>query len=110
RAAGLHVGTSPTGAPILPFQVEFRSRDVVGPSGGLVYALLISDMLAPGDLAAGRVLAATGTIDVNGDVGLVGGIAEKAVGARRTGRAWLLLPVAQMGDVDASRLTVIGVE
>ncbi len=106
RAAGFSVPIR-NGRAQLPFQVTFRHRDIVGPSAGLAYALVISDMLAPGDLAAGRVLAATGTIDTEGWVGLVSGIPEKAVGARHAGSSMLVLPVDQLvGDLG---LTVLGV-
>ncbi|MBA3653636.1 MAG: cyclic nucleotide-binding domain-containing protein, partial [Actinobacteria bacterium] len=87
--------------------VHFRHRDIVGPSGGLVYALLIADLLTPGDLTGGRAIAATGTLDPAGAVGRVGGIAEKAAALRRVGGTLLLLPIDQLaGDYG---VTVVGV-
>jgi PDZ domain-containing secreted protein len=108
RAAGLTVNVR-NGRAELPFKVSFRHRDIVGPSAGLAYALLITDMLAPGDLASGRVLAATGTIDADGVVGLVSGIAEKAVGARHAGGAMLLLPIDQMVGNGNLGISILGV-
>ncbi len=106
RAAGFVVPVR-NGHPQLPFTVSFKRRDIVGPSAGLAYALLISDMLAPGDLASGRVLAATGTIDVDGWVGLVSGIPEKAAVARRAGSTMLVMPVDQLdGELHISVLGV----
>src|SRR5581483_4968244 len=52
----------------LPFTVTFRRRSIGGPSGGLVYALALADMLGGRDLADGRTIAATGEIDPTGDV------------------------------------------
>lgn len=106
RAAGFSVPIR-AGQPQLPFSVTFKSRDVVGPSAGLAYALLISDMLAPGDLGAGRVLAATGTINDDGGVGIVSGIPEKAAVARRAGSTIFVLPFDQLdGELHISVLGV----
>jgi PDZ domain-containing protein len=104
KAAGFDVSRG-----ALPFRVTFRERDIVGPSGGLAYALLITDMLSPGDVSTGRLLAATGTIDADGHVGLVGGIPEKAVALRRAGGALLLLPVDQLVGAGELGITVVGV-
>jgi PDZ domain-containing protein len=106
QAAGFEVPVR-DGRPQLPFTVSFRPRDVVGPSAGLAYALVISDMLAPGALGGGRTLAATGTIDGNGWVGLVSGIAEKALVARRAGSSVFVMPVDQLdGELHISVLGV----
>ena len=99
RATGLQVAFSP----------RFRDRDIIGPSAGLVYALLIADLLQPGDQAGGRSVAATGTIDASGRVGDVGSLQEKLVGARRGGAALMLLPADQLGEAGSARITVIGV-
>ena len=106
RAAGFYVPVR-NGHPQLPFSVTFKSRDIVGPSAGLAYALLISDMLAPGDLGEGRVLAATGTIDDRGGVGIVSGIPEKAAVARRAGSTIFVMPFDQLnGELHISVLGV----
>ena len=104
RAAGLKVG--PSG--VLPFKVQFRSRPVVGPSAGLVYALLIDDMLTPGDRAQGRTVAATGAISVDGTVSDVGYVSEKAEEAE--GRAvYLVVPEDQADQAYGRALIVDGV-
>lgn len=86
----------------LPFAVRFRERDIGGPSAGLAYALAITDLLDPADLARGRSIAATGTIDLDGRVGPVGGVHEKAIAARERGADLLLVPA---GELDAARGT-----
>ncbi len=63
-----------------------------GPSAGLVFALAIHDELTPGDLTAGRVIAATGTIDSDGTVGSIGGLPSKVAGAKAAGAALFLIP------------------
>lgn len=93
----------------LPFEVSFREREIGGPSAGLAYALAITDMLDPGDLARGRTIAATGTIDADGRVGPIGGIDEKAVGAREAGAKIFLVPTEEAGSVSDQSLDIRGV-
>ena len=52
-----------------------------GGSGGLMLALTIYDLLVDNNLSKGRVIAGTGTIDSNGNVGEIGGIKYKIKGA-----------------------------
>ncbi len=94
----------------LPFEVEFEQVNVGGPSAGLAYALAIADLLSPVDYASGRTIATTGTIDLDGDVGLVGGVEQKAVAARRAGAELFLVPTAEVDDAEVDGLTVRGVE
>ncbi|MGH2771009.1 MAG: CBS domain-containing protein [Actinomycetota bacterium] len=93
----------------LPFQVEFRERDIGGPSAGLAYALALADILDPDDLARGRTIAATGTIDVTGRVGPVGAVQEKAEGAKRAGAKVFLVPTAETRSAGRQNLKVRGV-
>jgi Lon-like protease len=85
----------------LPFDISFQQLDVGGPSGGLAYALAITDMLDQADLAQGRRIAATGTIDVNGEVGPVGAVDLKAVAAEDADADLFFVPEREAGDVDA---------
>ena len=52
-----------------------------GGSGGLMLSLSIYDLLVEKDLANGRKIAGTGTIDKDGNVGEIGGIEYKIKGA-----------------------------
>lgn len=52
-----------------------------GGSGGFMLALSIYDLLSDNDLARNRVIAGTGTIDIYGNVGEIGGIKYKIKGA-----------------------------
>ena len=63
-----------------------------GPSAGLSFTLTLLDLLTPGELTGGEVVAVTGTIDVNGDVGAIGGVEQKAAAARRDGVRYFLVP------------------
>lgn len=65
----------------LPVDVSIDAGNIGGPSAGLMFALGIVDMLDPMDLTNGLVVAGTGTIDFDGNVGAIGGIRQKVVGA-----------------------------
>lgn len=74
---------------VLPVDVRIDAGQVGGPSAGLMFALAIVDVLGPDDLTGGRVIAGTGTIDLDGSIGAIGGIRQKVLGAleREDGRA-----------------------
>lgn len=69
----------------LPLDVEIDAGVIGGPSAGLLFALTIIDMLGPEDLTGGRVIAGTGTIDPSGNVGPIGGVRQKVLGALSRG-------------------------
>ena len=75
-----------------PFEVDFSLSGIGGPSAGLVFALAIVDELTPGDLTGGKPIAGTGTISADGQVGAIGGIAQKMIGAQRAGAELFLAP------------------
>jgi PDZ domain-containing protein len=93
----LGVGISPSYD--FPVDVKFATKDVGGPSAGMMFALGIYDLLTPGDLTGGAKIAGTGTIDGSGQVGPIGGIAQKLVGAREAGAQWFLAPASNCGEV-----------
>jgi Lon-like protease len=82
-----------------PVAVSFGTKDVGGPSAGMMFALGIYDLLTPGALTGGTKVAGTGTIDSRGDVGPIGGIQQKLVGARKAGARWFLAPAANCDEV-----------
>lgn len=51
--------------------------NVGGPSGGLLQTLALYDALLEEDLTGGKKIAGTGTISVDGTVGIIGGIVQK---------------------------------
>lgn len=65
----------------LPIDVAIDAGAIGGPSAGLVFSLGIVDTATPEDLTGGRSIAATGTITASGQVGPIGGIVQKIVGA-----------------------------
>lgn len=76
----------------LPVKIEFLSSNTSGASAGLVFALQIYDQLSPRDLARGRIIAATGTLDPRGQVGGIEGISYKLVSVERAGAEIFLVP------------------
>lgn len=82
-----------------PVDVSFGTKDVGGPSAGMMFALGIYDMLTPGALTGGAKIAGTGTIDSRGEVGPIGGIRQKLVGARQAGARWFLAPADNCNEV-----------
>lgn len=96
-----------------PVDVTINLANVGGPSAGLMFSLGIVDKLTPDDLAKGKTVAGTGTIDVDGTVGAIGGIRQKMVGARRDGATWFLAPKTNCDEVvgyvpDGMRVISVG--
>ncbi|MFF5028943.1 YlbL family protein [Streptomyces collinus] len=85
---GISAGTDHT----FPFTIDIKLADVGGPSAGLMFALGVYDKLTPGSLTGGKFVAGTGTIDDSGNVGPIGGIEMKTVGARDKGAQYFLTP------------------
>jgi Lon-like protease len=75
-----------------PIKVVVRTQDIGGPSAGLSMTLGIIDKLSGGHLTGGHTIAATGTIDAQGDVGDVGGVAQKTVAVERAGATDFFVP------------------
>ena len=96
----------------LPFEVEFKDRNIGGPSAGLVYSLIIADMLDPDDVAQDRRIAASGTIQLSGLVGPVGGLKEKLLAAEEAGADVFLVPESELEEVTLlkGRITTVGVK
>jgi PDZ domain-containing protein len=84
----------------VPYDVAIDSADIGGPSAGLAFTLELLDVLTPGELTGGRKIAATGTIELDGSVGLVGGVAQKTVAVKRAGAELFLVPA---DEVDQAR-------
>jgi len=82
-----------------PFTIAFELSRVGGPSAGTVFALALIDKLTPGDMTGGAHIVGTGTIDADGQVGGIGGIAQKMVSARRAGGTLFLAPAENCPDV-----------
>lgn len=58
-------------------KITVNKSSTVGPSAGLLQTLSVFNRLLPFDYTHGLTIAGTGTIDVNGNVGAIGGIEQK---------------------------------
>ena len=92
---GIFVGTKFD----FPVSVELQLSDIGGPSGGMMFALGIYDQLTPGAITGGQHIAGTGTIDLEGYIGPIGGIRQKMYGAVRAGAKYFLAPVDNCDEV-----------
>jgi PDZ domain-containing protein len=90
--AGSLLGITILEQPAAPFDVDIQVEDVGGPSAGLMLTLGILDLVGDDDLTGGAVIAGTGTIDADGNVGPIGGIPLKMVAARDIGAELFLVP------------------
>jgi PDZ domain-containing protein len=99
------------------FSVEIDSGSVGGPSAGLAFTLALLDELTPGELTGGAIVAVTGTIDVSGRVGPVGGVVQKTAAVRDLGADLFIVPaglpdseIAQILDRAGDDLEIAVVE
>ena len=84
-----------------PIKVSIDSRGIGGPSAGLAFTLAIIDELRPGELTGGQKVAVTGTIDLDGRVGDVGGVVQKTAAVRAAGAKYFLVPPGEYNDAKA---------
>ena len=75
-------------------EIKFNSSES-GPSGGLVTTLEIYDQLVDADITNGLKIAGTGTVDNNGNVGSIGGVRYKLIGAEAGHADLFLVPAGK---------------
>ncbi len=94
-------GTNRIGLGIIPMDrvkvvtqppVEIHADEIGGPSAGLMFSLELLDQLLPENLTRGYTIAGTGTIDMNGRVGQIGGIDFKVRAADEKGATIFFCP------------------
>ena len=84
-----------------PVQVTVHTQNIGGPSAGLAMSLGIIDKLSSGRLTGNRIIAATGTIDQYGNVGDVGGVAEKTIAVERAGATVFFVPSVELRTAES---------
>jgi len=96
----------------IPGSISLNTANIGGPSAGLAMTLTLIDALSKGSLTGGHVIATTGTIDPEGNVGDVGGVAEKTIAVENAGVHYFFVPqveVATARSVANSTLHIFGV-
>lgn len=86
--------------------------NIGGPSAGVIFALAMLDRVQEDDLTGGEVVAGTGTLDEEGNVGAIGGVAQKVVGAHDDGATVFMAPEGNCAAAAANApdgLTVVKV-
>jgi PDZ domain-containing protein len=79
----------------LPFALDINSGNIGGPSAGLAFTLGVIDSLTPGELTGGHKVAVTGTIELDGRVGDVGGVAQKTSAVKASGAEVFIVPAGE---------------
>ena len=85
-----------------PYDVDIESERIGGPSAGLAFTLELLDVLTEGELTGGREVAATGTIELDGTVGDVGGVTQKTAAVEAAGIELFLVPRGELEDARAA--------
>jgi PDZ domain-containing protein len=92
------LGVNVAERPVAPFDIHIALSDIGGPSAGLMFTLGIIDRLTPGSLSGGKNIAGTGTMNLDGTVGAIGGVRQKEITARRAGANVFLIPAANCAE------------
>ncbi|MGZ4140344.1 MAG: YlbL family protein [Actinomycetota bacterium] len=111
------IGVTLSTAFQLPHDIEIDTQNIVGPSGGLMFALAIYDAFTSEDLTGGHIIAGTGEMLIDpttgaATVGDIGAIEEKVRGASAVGADIFLAPADQAAaahKVAPKGIRVIGV-
>ena len=80
-----------------------------------MFSMGIYDVLTPGSLTGGKVIAGTGEIDPQGKVAPIGGIQQKMVAAQAAGAKLFLSPAdncaeALEGNYDPKKMRLVKVD
>jgi PDZ domain-containing protein len=82
-----------------PFPISIVTQKIEGgPSAGLMFTLTVYNLLSKEDLTGGRKIAGTGTINLDGTVGPIGGVKQKVFAAEGVGAKYFLCPVDNYAD------------
>ena len=88
------LASTPNQKFVYPFEVDINTGNVGGPSAGMMMALNVYNLLTENDITAGNKIAGTGTIEIDGSVGPVGGVKQKVIAAKRANASLILVPTA----------------
>lgn len=72
-------------------EIDTKKRES-GPSGGMMMSLMIYGELTNQDLTKGRKIVGTGTINLDGTVGAIGGVKYKVMGAVKNKADLIIVP------------------
>jgi PDZ domain-containing protein len=81
-------------------EVEWDLETVKGPSAGMMMTLSLVNALTPDDLTHGDKIAGTGEINLDGDVGPIGGLPFKIRAAEEQGAEVFIYPVENQDELE----------
>ncbi len=91
--------------------VDISTAGIGGPSAGTAFTLTLIDEITPGDLMGDERIAVTGEIDIDGNVGAIGGLNSKASAVLQRGIEYFLVPASQPdAGSDPNRLNPDSIE
>jgi PDZ domain-containing protein len=97
-----------------PIEVNFNSYTVHegGPSHGAMLAIALINQLTPDNITNGNIVAGTGTIKIDGSIGPVGGLKQKAFTVERAGADVFFVPEEQLQEASngSEHLNIIPVK
>jgi PDZ domain-containing protein len=93
-----------------PFDIRIDTGKVGGPSAGLAFTLAILDRMTPGSLTGNDRTAVTGTIELDGSVGPVGGVRHKTEAAVSEGAKLFLVPPQEFEEAKEAARGRIAIE
>ena len=86
-----------------------------GSSGGLMMSLSIYNQLVPEDITGGKKIVGTGTIDIDGNIGEIGGVKYKLIGAVKNDADLFMCPLEnyeeamEVAEEKGYDITIVGV-
>ena len=97
----------------LPLSIEIDAGPIGGPSAGMMFVLELLDQLSEGkSLGGSHSIAGTGTINLNQEIGSIGGVPQKVQAAERSGVDFFLVPQNNYLEAQnaADKIEVVPVE
>lgn len=80
-------------------KISFKfSNKETGPSGGLMVSLTVYNQLIDQDITKGKKISGTGTIDINGNVGEIGGVKYKLSAAYKNNSDIFIVPYGNLDE------------
>lgn len=76
----------------IPREVKFETENIIGPSAGSMFSMEIYNQLTELDITAGKKIAGTGTISLDGEVGRIDGVKYKIMTAKEAGVDLFIVP------------------
>ncbi|QTL98207.1 PDZ domain-containing protein [Iocasia frigidifontis] len=95
-----------------PRNVIFKTDNIAGSSAGGMFALEIYNQLLEEDITKGRRIAGTGTIDLEGNIGVIDGIVQKVIAAEENNAEIFFVPVEnyETAEKTATKMKVVSIE